>query len=118
MVQPGQRRHSEVNSEKKHRTEKPKRKSPTVTSNLNVLREAFIAFCSLLLWVYLAFAFVTISFTLLDIDTYYVLLTRIMLKVNPADITQIFSLLAIGASAAFAYLLTAHIMNSIRMKSK
>ncbi len=94
------------------------RRYPTVKSNLNILREVFISAFSLLLWMYSTVALMTISFTLLNLDTYYVQLSRTILNVDPADIEFIFTVVVIGAAVSFVYLLATYFANLARVTSK
>ena len=73
---------------------------------------------SLLLWMYSTVAFMTISFTLLNMDTYYVQLIRTILNVDPADIEFIFTVVVIGSAVSFVYLLATYFANLVRVTSK
>ncbi|WP_271398549.1 hypothetical protein [Salinicoccus roseus] len=67
---------------------------------------------------YSTVALMTISFTLLNMDTYYVQLSRTILNVDPADIEFIFTVVVIAAAVSFVYLLATYFANLVRVTSK
>lgn len=79
-------------------------KGSKIKASLERLRELALAFFSLMLWIFSLLAFVTVIFTLLGVDLYYVQLIRTILKITRTDLMTLIMLNLIGGIIIIAYL--------------
>jgi len=80
------------------------RQQSTLSKILDKLREISLVFFSLLLWGFSLLAFLTIVFTLLGIDLYYVQLIRTVLKITRLDLMDLIHLNLIVGAGIVVYL--------------
>ncbi|NRR74928.1 hypothetical protein HRD57_02010 [Tetragenococcus halophilus] len=71
---------------------------------MDKLRELALVFFSLLLWGFSLLAFLTIIFTLLGVDLYYVQLIRTVLKITRLDLMDLIHLNLIVGAGIIVYL--------------
>ncbi|MDN6128218.1 MAG: hypothetical protein L0I66_07560 [Tetragenococcus halophilus] len=71
---------------------------------MDKLRELALVFFSLLLWGFSLLAFLTIIFTLLGVDLYYVQLIRTVLKITRLDLMDLIHLNLIVGAGIVVYL--------------
>ncbi|AYW51264.1 hypothetical protein C7H83_12730 [Tetragenococcus halophilus] len=80
------------------------RQQNTLRKVLDKLRELALVFFSLLLWGFSLLAFLTIIFTLLGVDLYYVQLIRTVLKITRLDLMDLIHLNLIVGAGIVVYL--------------
>ncbi|GMG61060.1 hypothetical protein TEHAB4_08070 [Tetragenococcus halophilus] len=80
------------------------RQQNTLRKVLDKLRELALVFFSLLLWGFSLLAFLTIVFTLLGVDLYYVQLIRTVLKITRLDLMDLIHLNLIVGAGIVVYL--------------
>jgi hypothetical protein len=89
---------------------------PTVKSNLNLVREAFILVCSLILWVYCAVVIHTFMTIFMGGYTFITQLILTIIKIEPTEIKGFFWYLGICVIGIVVYLLINYKFNSFEVK--
>lgn len=92
------------------------RRYPTVKSNLNMIRETFIAFCSLLLWGYCAVVLYTFFSIFISQYTFVTQLVLTIIKLEANEIKTFFLYLVAGMCVIAVYLLINYKFNKFEVK--
>lgn len=79
MDKSGQGRHQELESNKTYQLE----------SHLNWLREGALLLFSIALWLFVLTAFITVTFTIFEIEAYYIQLVRTILSITREELMTI-----------------------------
>lgn len=94
------------------------KKTPTLKSNLNFLREGVLILFSSVLWMFTLMAIITVTLTVLGIDLYYVQLVRTILNITQEEILYIFGVIGINVVIFFFYLMITYFIGPFRQKGK